>query len=272
MYLLTNQITGEQYVGQTIKTVARRWYAHCISAQSPKFPIAVSIATYGKDNFAIQELFAALDKQSLNWAEQLFIADLQPTLNRTRGGAGTPRRLTPEECANRSDAAKRRWANPEWKAKTVASLKNAVRKAVPYEVLRAHGKQICAKRWAGHVKKARVANGTEERTAQRVAATTQTWQNPGVRERRIAAIQQANARPEVKERKRLASIGRRMPKDAVEKAARAKWKPVFCPELQVSFLSQKHAAEFFGVLRTSINNAVTRKGRVQRKFTLEMVA
>lgn len=265
VYLLTNQITGEQYVGQTIKTVARRWYAHYISAQSPKFPIAVSIATYGKDNFAIQELFAALDKQSLNWAEQMFIADLQPTLNRTRGGAGTPRRLTPEECANRSDAAKSRWANPEWKAKTVASLKNAVRKEVPYEVLRARGEQACAKRWAGHIKPSKQFVGTG-------ALTAKTWQDPLIRQKRIDGLRFANAKPEVKERKRLASIGRRMPKDAVEKAARAKWKPVYCPELEVSFLSQKYAAEFFGAAKSSVCAAIKKKGKVNKNFTLVMVA
>jgi len=265
VYLLTNQITGEQYVGQTIKTVARRWYAHCISAQSPKFPIAVSIATYGKDNFAIQELFSALDKQSLNWAEQMFITDLQPMLNRTRGGAGTPRRLTPEECAKRSDAAKRRWANPEWKAKTVASLKKAVRKAVPYEVLRAHGKQICAKRWAEHIK-------PRKHFVDKRDITTKTWADPIIRQKRIDGLRAAMAKPEVKEKLRTANIGRQMPTEAIENSARAKWKPVYCPELGVSFLSQKYAAEFLNVLPTSVCNAIKTKGKVGKQFTLVMVA
>ncbi len=265
MYLLTNQITGEQYVGQTIKTVARRWYAHCISAQSPKFPVAVSIATYGKDNFTVQELFAAFDKQSLNWAEQVSIADLQPTLNRTRGGAGTPRQLTPEECAKRSDAAKRRWANPEWKAKTVASLKNAVRKAVPYEVLRARGEQTCAKRWAGHVKPTKQFVGTG-------ALTAKTWQDPVIRQKRIDGLRAAFAKPEVKEKRRVASVGRKMPVEAIENSARAKWKPVYCQELEVSFLNQKYAAEYLGALKSSVCAAIKNKGKVNKQFTLVRVA
>jgi hypothetical protein len=65
--------------------------------------------------------------------------------------------------------------------------------------------------------------------------------------------------------KRDPAIGRML-------VAQAKWKPVYCPELQCSFQSQKAAAEFFGVLRTSVCNAVKQKGKVAGKFTLEMVA
>ncbi len=272
IYLLTNQHTKEQYVGQTIKSVDRRWYAHCISAKIPKFPIAHNIALHGKDVFDVRELFVAFSKPDLDWAEQAFIATFKPTLNKTRGGAGSPRKLSAEECVARSEAAKRRWADPEWKAQTVESLKLAVRPTVPYEVLRERGRAVCEKRWAGHVKKVRTANGTAERTAQRVSATTQTWQNSEIRAKRVAGIRQANTRPEVKAKKALASSGRVMPRASVEKTARAKWKPVYCPELQISFLSQKHAAEFLGVLKTTVNNAIKQKGKVQRKFTLEVVA
>lgn len=265
IYLLTNRHTKEQYVGQTIKSIDRRWYAHCISAKAPKFPIAHNIASYGKDAFDVQELFVAFSKQDLDWAEQAFIAALQPTLNKTKGGAGSPRKLSAEECLARSEASKRRWANPEWRARAIQSMKRAIRPVVPYEVLRERGLRVSSKRWAGHVKKIKTPVGTG-------ALTAQTWQNPEIRAKRIAGIQQANAQPEVKAKKSLASMGRVMPRASVEKSARAKWKPVFCPELHVSFLSQKHAAEFFGVLKTSINNAIKQKGKVQRKFTLEMVA
>lgn len=265
IYLLTNQHTKEQYVGQTIKSVDRRWYAHCISAKAPKFPIAHNIALHGKDVFDVQELFVAFSKQSLDWAEQAFIASLQPTLNKTKGGAGSPRSVSAEERIARSEAAKRRWANPEWKAQTIESLKRAIRPVVPYEVLRDRGLRICSQRWAGHVKKVKTPIGTG-------ALTAQTWQNPEIRAKRVAGIRQANARPEVKAKKALASTGRVMSRVAVEKAARAKWKPVYCPELQISFLSQKHAAEFLGVLNTTVNNAIRKKGKVQQKFTLEMVA
>jgi ribosomal protein L22 len=42
-------------------------------------------------------------------------------------------------------------------------------------------------------------------------------------------------------------------------------------QLQCSFLSQKAAAEFLGVLTTSVANAVKQKGRVRNMYTLEKV-
>jgi hypothetical protein len=183
----------------------------------------------------------------------------------TSGGAGLPRKLTEKERLALSERSKKLWADPVWKARTIAGLKNAERPVVPYEVLRERGKATCAKRWANHVKRKKEVVGTG-------ALTAKTWQDPMVRAKRIQGIIEANARPEVQERRKAASTGRVMPKEAIAKAARAKWKPVYCPELQVSFLSQKHAAEFLGVLKTSVCNALKTKGKVKQKFTLAMVA
>jgi hypothetical protein len=55
------------------------------------------------------------------------------------------------------------------------------------------------------------------------------------------------------------------------KIALAKRKPVYCPELQCSFLSQNAAAEYLGVLKTSVSNAVKQKGKVGHRYTLERV-
>jgi len=264
VYLLTNQITGEQYVGQTIKSVARRWYAHCISAKKPRFPIGLSISQHGSSAFKVEEIFSALCKQGLDWAEKTFIEMIQPSLNRTKGGSGSVRKLTAQECAQRSLAAQKRWADPVWKAKTVESLKNAVRPQVPREVLRQRGVAACAKRWAGHVKKVKPFVGAG-------AFTAQTWQNPEIRAKRVQGIINANARPEVKDRKIAASTGRIMSDKAVQKIARSKWKPVYCPELQVSFLSQKYAAEHLGALQSSVCAAIKTKGKVNKQFTLMMV-
>ena len=265
VYLLTNRHTGEQYVGQTIKSVKKRWYAHCMSAQKPKFKVSHNIAKYGKDAFDVSEMFVAFDKDALNGAEKALIATFNPALNLTSGGAGLPRKLTEKERLALSERSKKLWADPVWKARTIAGLKNAERPVVPYEVLRERGKATCAKRWANHVKRKKEVVGTG-------ALTAKTWQDPMVRAKRIQGIIEANARPEVQERRKAASTGRVMPKEAIAKAARAKWKPVYCPELQVSFLSQKHAAEFLGVKKTSVCNALKTKGKVKQKFTLAMVA
>lgn len=265
VYLLTNKRTKEQYVGQTIKSVERRWYAHCVAAKHPNGGISSNIADYGSDAFSVQDMFVVFSKTDLNWAEQLFIAQLKPTLNRTKGGAGSPRTHSAVECKRQSEAAKRRWADPEWRAKTVASLKAATRPVVPYEILRARGVAACEKRWAQHVKKEKVF-------VDKGALTSQTWQDATIRAKRIDGIRKACERPEVRQKKQLASTGRVMERAAVEKSAQAKWKPVYCPELQVSFLSQTHAADFLNVLRTSVCNAINRKGKVNKQFTLLRVS
>jgi group I intron endonuclease len=121
-------------------------------------------------------------------------------------------------------------------------------------------------RWHGHVKKP---------LAPKLPASVrikQEWLDPVVRANRLAGMRRHLEKPETRERLRTAMLGRRMPKEAVQKMAESKWKPVFCPELQITFLSQKAAAEHLGVLTTSVCNALKKKGKVLRKYTLERVA
>jgi group I intron endonuclease len=68
-----------------------------------------------------------------------------------------------------------------------------------------------------------------------------------------------------------AQIGRKHPKEEVERTARAKWKPVYCKELGISFLNQKYAAEYLGIRPSTVVEAMKRKGRVANKFTLVRV-
>ena len=234
IYVATNKHTGEQYVGQTRQSVQKRWAAHwrtaiCSASRKAKFQIALT--KFGQDVFDVNEMFVAFDAESLNQAEISLIAELQPAYNASKGGKGLrPVAVTEETKRKRSEAAKLRWANPDWRAKTIQSIQRAGQ--TPEAVER--GKKIAAiglaARWADHVKK--------QRPAPRVKACKQ---------------------------KRDPAIGRML-------AAQAKWTPVYCPELQCSFLSQKAASEFLGVLRTSVTNAVKHRGRVAGKYTLEKVA
>ena len=129
IYVATNKHTGEQYVGQTRQLVQKRWDAHwrtatCSKARKAKFQTALLAA--GKDAFVIDELFVAFDAAALNSAEILLIAELKPSYNASRGGKGLRPILVSEETKRkRSEMAKARWLNPEWKAKTVASLRES---------------------------------------------------------------------------------------------------------------------------------------------------
>ena len=270
IYVATNKHTGEQYVGQTRQLVQKRWDAHwrtaaCSKSRKAKFQTA--LLTAGKDAFVVNELFVAFDADALNSAEISLIAELKPTYNASRGGKGLRPIIVSEETkAKRSKDAKARWANPEWKAKTVISIKLASQ--TPEAVLR--GKALAAykgpkTRWAGHVKK-------ERPIYDKSAAIKASWVDPVIRQKRIDGIKAASARPDVHAKRVAASTGRVMPRHVVENLARSKWKPLYCPEIQTTFLCGKYAAEYFGVLRTSVANAVKQKGKLLRKYSLEMVA
>jgi len=241
IYLATNTHTGEQYVGQTRQLVEKRWDAHwrtAICATSRKAKFQEALTTFGRDVFQVAEVFVAFDADALNAAEIALIAELQPAYNATRGGKG--KTVVSIQRAAQTPEAKGR-------GRTVSSIGNAAR-------------------WANHVKAAPApARNLSE-------GIKLSWQDPEVRASRIEGARAAAQRTENKQRRSAASRGRTHSAVTVAKIAQSKWKPVYCRELQCSFLSQKAAAEYLGVLRTSVTNAVKQKGKVARMYTLEMVA
>ena len=267
IYVATNVVTGGQYVGQTVKKLSVRVNAHRIDAQKPKFKINHAIHKYGFESFVFEEVFIAFDKHTLDEIERLFIKTLRPKYNMTAGGSGAAARKTSaEECLRRSIAAKARWGNPVWKENTTRAIQSACR--TPENIARGKlvGTMFGGKsRWAGYVKKVKP-------TKVRGEGMMLAWENPAIREKIMAGLALSNSRPEVKTRRSLASIGRKQSVSVVEKIARAKWKPVFCKEMQVSFLSQKHAAEYLGVRASTIAESIKRKGKVGGQYTLARVA
>jgi group I intron endonuclease len=271
IYIATNKHTSEQYVGQTRQSVAKRWAAHwrtanCLASRKAKFQEA--LVFFGADAFEVVESFVAFDADSLNDAEIALIETLKPAYNSTRGGKGLRAVVVSDAVRQkRSQAAKARWANPEWKEKTVASLKKA--HSTPEAIERA--KRLSAFgggaiRWAGHKKKEKAP------PADRAALTKAGWLDPIVRQKRIDGVRIALQRPEVKAKISQAAKGRRHTQDAIAQIAKSKWRPVYCPELRCTFLSMSAAADFLGVLRTTVSNAVKQKGRVLRQYSLERVA
>ena len=262
VYILTNRITHCQYVGQTIQPVKARWRAHVANAKKPKFDISRAISIYGERAFSIVEAYIAFDKNGLDAAEVALIADLAPAYNMTKGGAGSPIRITPYELrAKRSYAAKKRWADPKWRATTIAKMAAAV----SLETKQEQGKKLIqfkggVKRWEGHVKKGRTLKSRSE-------TVKKSWGDQNVRAKRIEGIKKAVSDPAVKA-KLLLNLQKPQPKEARDRTARAKYKPVYCPELQVTFISRKHAAAHFGVTRETIHCAITKPHKIKGLYSL----
>jgi len=232
IYVATNTVTGEQYVGQTRQRVERRWKCHINTANSAvakKYGLANAIVQYGTDAIKFEEIYAAFDADELDAAEMNYIEWMKPAYNIARGGSGH----RSVDCSDRlkkdrSERMFKLWADPEWKAKQVSAL----RASNSTEANRAKMKSIqmlgTKARWAGHVKKEAISK-------------------------------QPRAKKVVVKRDKAVVIA---------DIARQKWQPLYCPELLVTFLSGKHAAEYFNVARSNISQLVASKGKVKHMFTL----
>lgn len=269
VYIITNTVTKEQYVGQTRQVALRRWKTHINTANSKvakKYRLALAICEFGDKVFEFQELYCAFDANSLNQAEMYFIETMSPAYNIAKGGAGHRGVVASESVRKmRSDRLKNLWADPDWRNKQCEIIKKSQSKQSRIYNMKKFAHLGNVARWNGHVKNPKTVGNVSE-------SIKKSWQDPVVRQKRIDGIKKTCATFSSKQKRRLSILGRKMSDESIEKSARAKWKPVYCKELECSFLSQKYAAEFLGVLRTSVTNAVKRKGKVGGVYTLEKVA
>lgn len=188
IYLSTNKITGEQYIGQTCKKLTRRVTNHKASIGKYKTKFALAMQHHGFESFEFKELFIAFGKDELNDAEKLLVEEFIPIYNMTKGGSG----------------------------------------------LRGY-------------------KPTKETAKKQSATMQQRLQDPTIRVKWVQA-----------------QIGRKHPKEEVERTAKAKWKPVYCKELEVSFLNQKYAAEYLNTSKANISQLIN-KGKVKGLYTLVRV-
>ena len=113
IYLLTNKINGKQYVGQTTKTTADRWYEHVKEARSYKASngtrkkthiIDAAIAKYGEENFTVEEieccLLEVINAREIYWIQKhdcCLLDGKEKGYNISRGGRGFKRYLLDEK-------------------------------------------------------------------------------------------------------------------------------------------------------------------------------
>lgn len=76
IYQITNKITKKSYIGQTRKTVEKRFKQHCNKRYLNTSLLTRSINKYGKDNFEIKVLlqYENVDQNALNTVEELCIS------------------------------------------------------------------------------------------------------------------------------------------------------------------------------------------------------
>jgi group I intron endonuclease len=77
IYLITNDINGKQYVGQTTQSLKRRWMEHIWDTnKGSTYAIHRAIRKYGAEHFHIKEIDIASSRSELNDKEKYWIAKL----------------------------------------------------------------------------------------------------------------------------------------------------------------------------------------------------
>ena len=94
IYLITNKINGNKYVGQTMYTAQKRWLQHKQLSNTRNTYFRNAIMKYGVENFKVEILKVCRTKSEMNRVEKLYIiklGTLRPGgYNLTLGGEGTP--------------------------------------------------------------------------------------------------------------------------------------------------------------------------------------
>ena len=95
IYVITLKETGQQYVGQTMKPVAKRWEDHQKSAIEDRVsnrPLSAAIRKHGPSAFTVEQVATTRSYHDANQRERKWIARLNTKapngLNATRGGGG----------------------------------------------------------------------------------------------------------------------------------------------------------------------------------------
>lgn len=94
IYKVTNKINNKIYIGQTTKTIEKRWKRHCDDALSGrlKTKFALAIKKYGVESFEIEKIDTAKTKNELNKKEIYWISfynSVHNGYNSTDGGENT---------------------------------------------------------------------------------------------------------------------------------------------------------------------------------------
>lgn len=93
IYKITNIVNKKVYIGQTSKSIKKRWSEHKANAGKDETYFHHAIAKYGSDNFTIEEIDSCDTKYEADKLEAFWISffnsnDRKYGYNRTAGGGG----------------------------------------------------------------------------------------------------------------------------------------------------------------------------------------
>ncbi len=82
IYIITNKITGDTYIGATIMGLKRRWKAHRRQKKTRNSPLYKAMVEYGSSNFMIEHIASSINIRDLAKLEIEVIKQYNPSYNR----------------------------------------------------------------------------------------------------------------------------------------------------------------------------------------------
>ncbi len=242
VYLITNQIDGRQYVGQTRNAVEYRIKEHVWK----KTPIGRDIKELGRHNFSVEIIEVCFTHAEVDYWERFWIKELHTKFpngyNKANGGNGSTGVICSEEVREKIAASKRgKPLSPEHRAAIASS--NRGRKHPPEELEKmsaarrgkplsaAHRAAISAglkgkKKSPEWIAKQAAAQRGRKQSPESIAKAQATKEANGTTGRGVpktpehcAAMRRANAKPEVKARRSAASKAAHARRKAEREAA-----------------------------------------------------
>ncbi len=112
IYKITNKINGKVYIGQTVQSLHKRWGQHCRTDQSYCRLLSHAIQKYGRENFTIEQIDHAHNRDELD-AKEVYWIKFYDSMNRDKGynllGGGNKNHTVSEETRKKlSEAGKGR--------------------------------------------------------------------------------------------------------------------------------------------------------------------
>jgi group I intron endonuclease len=238
IYLITNNLNDKKYVGLTSQGYLSRFTSHC----SQGFYLTSTIKKYGKENFNIQVLATAPNKEEAAKLEIQFIKEyncITPIgYNISEGGSTPCHTQSVKDKISKSSKGKKKSPEHTIAIQKASKLNGEKRKGIDRPEFTEEWKHNMSEAAKGKVH-------TEEHKANISKA--------------LRSSEKAKNADKGKNFRNNNPSHNLVIKELV---ARKKWKAIYCESLDLCFLSLKHAAEYLDIVSNRISTAMFRGSKI----------
>lgn len=264
IYLVTNHVTSKSYVGQTIRTLKKRWACHCNKGDY----LYNSILKHGKENFTIKQIDSATTQEDLNQKEIYWIEKLNtlfPNGYNLRKGGNSGGKLSDITRKRVGLSGKGRKHSEEWKRKASERFKGK-NNPMYGKTLSKEAQEKRLIKMNEHYKDPEYLKKMSEIGKKRVLS------DPNYKEKMGSYTKEYYSKKENRELLKQRSIELHKNEEYVIKRARAMGgKPFMCVETGETFFYLRQAAEKLNLNKKSIHSVLTNRRKTHRGYSFKFV-